>query len=97
MTDLEESILLYRESLSFCSTPHPYPLYGLACALGDRFRKTGSMADLEEAISMLREILDLLVLKKLACFLKARFKENGSQSDFEEVTSLRQEILAMSK
>ena len=99
--------LLHRESLSFRPTSHPEhfeSLNGLACALGDRFGKTGSMMDLEEAISMLREALPLsstahhlLVLKNLAWFLETWYKENGSQSDFEEAISLCQEILAISK
>ena len=77
--------------------------------LCDRFGETGSITDLEEAISMLREALSLrvgppathphrlLALDNLAGILEIRYKENGSQSDFEEVASLRQEILAMSK
>ena len=114
MSDLEEAILLHRESLSFRPTPHPdrfQSLSGLACVLSDRFLvgKTGSLADLDEEISMLHEALSLrvgppathphrlVVLKNLALFLETRYKENGSQSDFEEATSLRQEILAISK
>ena len=66
---------------------------------------TGSMTELEEAISLLREALSLSpatssrlsVLRDLAGFLETRFKENGSQSDFEEATCLRQEIHAVSK
>ena len=63
------------------------------------------MADLEEAISMLREALSIgpaithlhRILDNLACFLEALFEENGNQSDYEEAIFLRQEILAMSK
>ena len=107
---LEEAILLHRESLSFRPTPHPDrfdSLRCLACALWDRFRTTGSMTDLEEAISMLREGLSLSyasthprrlwALENLADILETRFKKNGNQSDFEQAAALRQEILAMSK
>ena len=99
--------MLHRELLSFHPTPHPKcceSLNSLACALGGRFGMTGSMTDLEEAISMLREALSLspaadhlLALNNLAYYLEIRFKETGGQSDFEEATFLRQEILAMSK
>ena len=94
-------------------TPHPNrfeSLNGLACALWDQFGKTGSMTNLEEVISMLREALPLLAgpatthphcllaLNHLASFLETRYKKNGGHaSDFEEVISLRREILAMSK
>ena len=78
----------------------------LARTLWDCFGKTGSMVDLDEAISMSREVLSLcppghphrlLPLENFIEILEARFKENGDQSDFEEAASLRQEILAMSK
>ena len=101
---------MYLEPISFHPTPHP-DRYGslncLACALWDHFKTTGSMTDLEEAISMLREGLSLScasthprrlsVLHNLAYSLETRFEKSGSQSDFEEASSLRQEILSMSK
>ena len=62
MTDLDEAILLHRESLSFCPSPHPRRLESLIClawVLRDCFGKTDSMTNLEEAISMLREALSL--------------------------------------
>ena len=111
INDLEEAILLYRESLFFSPVPHPNrfeSLNGLAIALGyHRFRQSGSMTDLEEAISLLREALSLdpdtsppdrlSAFNNLAVFLETRFKENGNQSDLKEAFSLRQEILAMSR
>ena len=110
MSDLDEAILLYRESLSFRPTPHPSrfeSLNRLACALYDRFGKTGLITDLEEAIPMLREALSLDpdanhrerpdVLNNLALSLEARIKKSDSQSDFETAASLRREILAMSE
>ena len=51
MTDLEEAISLYRESLSLYPMSHPdrfISLRDLAAALNDRFRETGSINDLEE-------------------------------------------------
>ena len=93
MADLEEAILMHRESLPFRPTLHPDRFASLKClayALWDRFGETGSMTDLEEAVSLLREALSLtssaasrlLVLRDLAGILETRFKENGSQSDF---------------
>ena len=52
MTDLEEAILIYCESLSFRPTPHPLcssSLNHLASALLHRFDQTGLMIDLQES------------------------------------------------
>ena len=62
MVDLNEAILMDRETLSLRLIPHPdrfSSLDGLGLRLCDRFRKTGSIADLEESISMHRQSLSL--------------------------------------
>ena len=62
MSDLEESILMQRESLSLCPIPHPKRsnvLNNLGNGLTERFIITGSMTDLEEAILIHRESLSL--------------------------------------
>ena len=110
----EANILMDCETLFFRPTPHSDRSASLTnlCLrigwLGSRFLMTSSMTDLEEAISMLREVLSLclathlhrlLALENLVFIpgLEIRFKENGVQSDNDEVTSLHQEIFAMSK
>ena len=65
MVDLNEAVLMDRETLSLRPTPHPdrsSSLNNLGARLFDRFQRTSSrsaMADLEETILVQRESLSL--------------------------------------
>ena len=95
--------------MHYPSVPHLIqiiPTHSTALQLQDRFGKTGSMIDLEEAILMFRnaylsvlhliQVVPVSVLTNLAFVLETRFRASGIQSDPLEATSLRQEALALS-
>ena len=105
MVDLNEAILMDRESLSLRPTPHPdrfISLNNLGIRLCDRFRRTGSMADLEESILMHRESLSLfptahpdhsMSLSNLGLGLVQRIEITGSMTDIEEAILILRESL----
>ena len=62
IVDLNEAMLMDRETLSWSLRPTPHPdrslsLTNLGIRLYNRFRRAGSMADLKDAILMRRESL----------------------------------------
>ena len=76
---------------------------GLARALWYRFERTGSMVDLNEAISMDRETLSLRPaphpdrassLTNLGLGLWDRFQKAGSMADLEEAILMHRESLS---
>ena len=105
MVDLNEAILMNRETLSHHPTSHPdrfISLNNLGLGLLDRFQRTGSMVDLEESILMHRESLSpnptphpnrSTSLINLGNGLVQRFEMTGSMSDLEEaILMLRQSL-----
>ena len=71
MTDFQEVILLLRETLSLCPTPHPFhseSLDNVATALQKHFRETNSINNLEEAILLHREPLSFHPAPHPKCF-----------------------------
>jgi tetratricopeptide (TPR) repeat protein len=107
ISDIEETISMFRELLSFYPTSYlnrPSLLTGLGVALDHRFRRTGSITDVEEAISMHRESLSLcpsphplrfLSLNNLAASLCHCFHMTGSMTDVDEAISLYRESLSL--
>ncbi|KAI5988527.1 hypothetical protein EDD15DRAFT_2531646 [Pisolithus albus] len=64
LIDLNEAIAFYRHMLQFCPTGHPNrvsSLCGLAQCLADRFRRQPTATDVDEAIVLEQEALQLLV------------------------------------
>ena len=75
-------------------------LSNLASALGTRFSRTGELADLDEAVRLLREALILRPaphsmrshsLNNLATALDTRFTQTGQIDDLDEAISLHRE------
>ena len=103
---LNNAIVVYRHTLELWSKDgsHLTCMYHLANAVQNRFEKTGSLADLEEAISMFRELLFLhpaphpnrsISLVGLAYSLRDRFRWTGSVTDLEEAISILRESLSL--
>ena len=107
MVDLNDAILMDRETLSLRPTPHPdrsLSLTSLGLRLWDRYRRTGSMADLEESTLMHRESLSLrptphpkhsTSLNNLGLGLMERFAMTGSMTDLEEAILIHRESLSL--
>ena len=101
---LNNSIIVYHHALGLGlkDENHLTSMSCLASALSIRFRKTGSMTDLEEAISILRESLPpmshphrSISLNDLAAVLAAQFETTGSMTDLEEAISIYHESLSL--
>ena len=103
---LNQAIIVYRHGLELCPKDGSQCtcMSGLAHALSFRFERTGSMVDLNEAISMGREILSLRPtphpdrsssLAHLGLWLLDRFQRTGSIADLEESTSMHRESLSL--
>jgi tetratricopeptide (TPR) repeat protein len=92
---LNNAVIVYRRALELYSKDgnHLPCMFNLAYALWNRFRKTGSMTNLEEAISMLRESLSLCPAPHPG---RPRVLTGLARALETEATSLRQEALAMS-
>ena len=103
---LNHAIIIYRHALEL------FPNNGSQCAcmsslatvLWHRFEVTGSMADLNEAISMDRETLSLcptphphryFSLNCLGIQLWDRFRRTGSMADLEEAILVHRESLSL--
>ena len=101
--DLNEAILMDRETLSLYPIPHPsrsVSLNNLATALFNRFKQTGLVTDLQEAILLLRESLFLRSTYypyypdyNLANALIEHFNQTSSMTDLEEAILLHRESL----
>ena len=105
---LNQAIIVYRRGLELCQKEGSQStcMSGLARALWYRFERTGSMVDLNEAISMDREALSLrptshpdrpLSLNNLGLRLWDRFRRTGSMAmtDLEEAISIHRESLSL--
>lgn len=103
---LNHAINVYRHAFEICPKDGSQCTYmsGLATSLWYRFGKTGSMVDLNEAISMDRETLSLRPtshpsrsssLTNLGLRLWDRFRRTGSMADLEEAISMHRESLAL--
>ncbi|EAU90760.2 hypothetical protein CC1G_04029 [Coprinopsis cinerea okayama7 len=104
---LEESLLWFRQSLSFRPPQHPRrqnTLSHCAIALRNRFHSTRDFRDLEESAALHREALDHrppghpsrpASLNNLASSLSVRFQHKGDFRDLEECLSLYQEALSV--
>ncbi|EAU81916.2 hypothetical protein CC1G_06127 [Coprinopsis cinerea okayama7 len=102
---IDESILRFRQSLSFRPSPHPRRLEALDhCAIAhrNRFRYTGDLCDLEESVALDREALALrppghpdrpFSLNNVATSLLTLFQHKGNFSDLDESISLHREAL----
>ena len=102
MTELEEAILIHRESLFHSSGPLLFTRH-LANALCDHFDRTGLMTDLQEAILLHRESLSLCptshtyysrTLFNLAILPQRHFRRTGSMADLEQAILLLRESLS---
>ena len=75
----------------------------LAAALWARFEEGGQQSDLDEAICLQRQALELLLpphpdqsmLNNLAIKLTTRFEQGGQQSDLDEAISLLRQALEL--
>ncbi|RGP72141.1 tpr domain containing [Fusarium longipes] len=103
--DLEEAIVVSKEAISLLDNDSPdKPTYilheGFLFFL--RFRLTGTVKDLEEAIVCTRQVynavigVDKEVFAQLSMFLVTRYNQFGRSSDIEEAIKLAREILAIS-
>ena len=88
MRDVEEAVVLDRETLDLSPRGHPdrsRPLGNLAVDLSTRYNQLGAMQDLDEAIPPDREALDLcpqghldsMSLGDLANCLPTRYNQLG--------------------
>ncbi|KAF8501303.1 CHAT domain-containing protein [Gautieria morchelliformis] len=117
--DLNLAISLYREALHLLPAQHPRrssslnnmavalrtrSFTGIASALVTRFEQSGRHEDLEEAISLHREALELRPaphplrsdsLNNIANALSTRFEQSGRHEDLEEAISLHREALGL--
>lgn len=100
LDELDSIIIWYREWLPSNSTnhAHPYGVYHLAQALHTRFKSTGDPSDLDEAIHLLRDLLETVsethshrrrFLSQLISFLQARWTLNGKLDDSKEAAALQ--------
>ena len=101
---LNNAITVYRHTLELCSKDgsHLTAKSSLASALNCRFRRTSSMKDLDEAISMHRETLFLrprphpdhyMSVNGLADALQDRYRETGLMADLEESIAILRDSL----
>lgn len=101
--DLEEldSIIVWYQAwlaTNLANHAHPYGVYHLAQALHTRFKATGDPSDLDEAIHLLRDLLESVpethshrrrFLSHFISFLQARFTLNGKLEDSKEAAALQ--------
>ena len=103
---LNHAINVYRHALEICPKDGSQCtcMSGLATSLWYRFGKTGSMVDLNEAISMDRDVLSLrptshpdrfLSLTNLGLRLLDCFRRTGSMDDLEEAILMHRESLSL--
>ncbi len=91
---LDFATVCKREIAFLCPPGHPEryaALSNLAVALQTRYDSSGVRADLEEAISLRREVLHSdksAALKNLAVSLQARYEASGERGDLEEAADL---------
>ncbi|KAJ2913001.1 hypothetical protein MD484_g7425, partial [Candolleomyces efflorescens] len=104
LRDLDEIISLSREVLQLrqSRSGRADSLHNLAYMLKDRYQRCEAVADLEEAITLDREGLDLRPLphksrshslSSLSSSLSLRFRSTGAIADLEEAISLDREAL----
>ena len=98
---LDEAIVLSREASDLCPK-FGHPLCSLAWYLHYRYRKQGTLPDLEEAITFSRAGLELRPaghprrsnsLYNLAIYLHDRYREQASIADLEEAITLGRAVL----
>jgi hypothetical protein len=105
LDELDSIIVWYQEWLPPNSANHwhPYGVYHLAQALHTRFESTGDPSDLDEAIHLLRDLLQSVpethshrrrFLSHLISYLQARFMLNGRLDDSKEADALQLELEA---
>ena len=103
---LNHATIVYRHALELCPKDGSQCtcMHGLAYALWSRFGRTGSMVDLNEAISMHRETLSLRPtphpdrsssLTNLGLGLLDRFRRTGLIADLEEALLMHRESLSL--
>jgi tetratricopeptide (TPR) repeat protein len=103
-TDIDQSILLYRDALALYEGGSVATMVNLALSLQSRFEFHGSSADLEEAITLSETALAVLPpndpdkpvhLNALALGLRHRFRDQGTTVDLSRAISLQVEALAL--
>ena len=105
--DLEQVIILQRESLELCPPGHPdrsSSLNNLATYLWTRYNQLSAVGDLEQAILLHREALELRPpghsdrsssLNNLATCLWAHYNQLGAVGDLEQAIILDREALEL--
>ncbi|KAF8436265.1 hypothetical protein L210DRAFT_989995 [Boletus edulis BED1] len=116
MEDLDEAIALSHEALDLCPKGHPdrsmslsnlatrlsirYQQLSLATHLSTRYKQLGVVGDLEEAIALGRQALELrpeghpnrsTSLNNVAADLSARYKQLGGTEDLDEAIAISAE------
>ena len=107
MTDLEEAILLGRDTLALCTAGHPdrsMSLNSLSRYLSTRYNQLGAMEDLNEAIVLARDALALRPpghslrpssLNTLSLYLSTRYNQLGAKEDLNEAIFLARDALPL--
>ena len=100
--DINEAISLAQEALELCSVgdlDHLPSLCALATFLSAKFHKGGDLADLEQVITLRRDILELSrtasSLHELALSLSERFDQLGVSADIDEAIQLESSALEL--
>jgi tetratricopeptide (TPR) repeat protein len=103
---INNSITVYRHALKLCSKDgnRGTSMSNLGVAVWQRFSRAGSVTDLEESISLLRESLSLLCsphpdrhtsLISFSNALRSRFQVVGSMADLEEAILVLHESVSL--
>ena len=106
LDSINNSITVYRHALKLCSKDgnRGTSMSNLGAAVWQRFSRAGSVTDLEESISLLRESLSLLCaphpdrhtsLISFSNALRSRFQVMGSMADLEEAISVLHESVSL--
>lgn len=97
LPDLEDSIQLQREALSFSPSGRPELFYDLAHDLSLRYERLCQREDLEEQINCLHKALPHLeipqLLTDLVNALSERFKQDHDLADLDEAIGLCRQLL----
>ena len=95
--DINEAVFLAQEALELHSVGDLSPLCTLATFVSVRFREAGDLADLDQVITLRRDILEcshtVSSLHELALSVSERFDQLGASADIDEAIQL--ELLAL--
>jgi tetratricopeptide (TPR) repeat protein len=104
--DLDHCIEAFRQALALVAADHPDRpgcANQLAMSLRDRYKRTGDLADLDEAIRTLGELSEeltsspdpgLFILSNLGIFFRMRYEHLGRYADLQRAITAYERVLA---